>query len=261
VSEQIRKLDEMLGRRLFERSTRSVRLTAEGEQLLSYARAMVAQADAMLARFRAPDIAGEVRFGSPEDFASAYLPEILGVFAAAHPAVELHVTCQLTLPLLEDLGAGRQDLIVIKQDPTRPHAGARPLWRERLVWVAAPDLAAGFAAVSRGRDLPLVLSPAPCVYRARAMHAIEAAGATWRGAYTSPSFAGLAAAVRAGLGYAVMPRAMVPQGIAILDDWPPLAEAEIALLGQTRPTPAVAALAEYIESQVMRREAKAERTG
>jgi DNA-binding transcriptional LysR family regulator len=119
VSGQIRKLEEMFGRQLLDRDTRNVRLTAEGERLLVHARAMVAQADAMLARFRAPEIAGEVRFGSPEDFASAYLPDILGVFAVAHPAVELHVTCQLTLPLVEEFEAGGQDLIIVKQDPAQ----------------------------------------------------------------------------------------------------------------------------------------------
>jgi DNA-binding transcriptional LysR family regulator len=261
VSEQIRKLEEMIGRRLFERTTRSVRLTAEGEQFMVHARAMVAQADAMLARFRAPDIAGEVRFGSPEDFASAYLPDILGVFAAAHPAVELHVSCQLTLPLLEEFEAGEQDLIIIKQDPMRPHAGARPLWRERLVWVAAPGLAADFAAAGRGRSLPLVLSPAPCVYRSRATRTLAAAGVGWSGVFTSPSFAGQAAAVRAGLGYAVMPRAMVPAELVILEDWPGLAEAEIALLGQARLTPAAAALAEFVEERVVRRQVKPDRGG
>lgn len=261
VSEQIRKLEEMIGRRLFERTTRSVRLTAEGEQFLVHARAMVAQADAMLARFRAPEIAGEVRFGSPEDFASAYLPDILGVFAAAHPAVELHVSCQLTLPLLEEFEAGGQDLIIIKQDPARPHAGARPLWRERLVWVAAPGLAADFGAAGRGRSLPLVLSPAPCVYRSRATRTLETAGVGWSGVFTSPSFAGQAAAVRAGLGYAVMPRAMVPAELAILEDWPGLAEAEIALLGQARLSPAAAALAEFVEDRVVRRQVQPGRGG
>jgi DNA-binding transcriptional LysR family regulator len=261
VSEQIRKLEEMVGRRLFERTTRSVRLTGDGEQFLVHARAMVAQADAMLARFRAPEIAGEVRFGSPEDFASAYLPDILGVFAAAHPAVELHVTCQLTLPLLEEFEAGGQDLIIIKQDPARPHAGARPLWRERLVWVAAPVLAADLAAATRGRSLPLVLSPAPCVYRSRAMRTLGTAGVAWRGVFTSPSFAGQAAAVRAGLGYAVMPRAMVPPDLAILEDWPVPEEAEIALLGQARLSPAAAALAGFVEERVVRRQLKPERGG
>jgi DNA-binding transcriptional LysR family regulator len=71
VSEQIRKLEDMLGRTFLERTTRSVRLTVDGEHFLQHPRAMVAQADAMLAWFRAPDIAGKVRFGSPQDFASA----------------------------------------------------------------------------------------------------------------------------------------------------------------------------------------------
>lgn len=253
VSEQIRKLEEMFGRTLLERTTRRVRLTVEGEHFLPHARAMVAQADAMLARFREPDIAGEVRFGSPEDFASAYLPDILGVFAAAHPAVELHVTCQLTLPLVEEFEAGAQDLIIVKQDPAQPYATARPLWRERLVWVAAPGLVAGFAEAVRGRLLPLVLSPSPCVYRGRATRSLDRAGVAWTGVFTSPSFAGQAAAVRAGLGYAVMPRAMVPPELRVLEGWPDLAEVEIALLGQSRLSAAAAALAGFIEERVSRR--------
>ncbi len=87
VSGQIRRLEDTLGTALLTRDTRNVALTAAGERLLPHARAMVSAADAMLDRFRAPDIAGEVRFGSPEDFASAYLPDILGVFAKAHPQV------------------------------------------------------------------------------------------------------------------------------------------------------------------------------
>jgi DNA-binding transcriptional LysR family regulator len=253
VSEQIRKLEDMFGRVLLERTTRHVRLTAEGEKFLQHARAMVAQADAMLARFRAPDIEGEVRFGSPEDFASAYLPDILGVFAAAHPAVELHVTCQLTLPLVEDFEAGEQDLIIVKQDPERRYTSSRPLWRERLVWVAAASLTPIFSEATRGRPLPLVLSPSPCVYRSRATRTLEGAGVTWSGVFTSPSFAGQAAAVRAGLGYAVMPRAMVPPELSVLRDWPELAEVEIALLGQARLSPAAAALAGFIEERVARR--------
>jgi DNA-binding transcriptional LysR family regulator len=246
VSGQLAKLETALGVRLFVRDTRNVALTPEGERLLPDARAMVSQADAMLARFRAPDLAGLVRFGSPEDFASFYLPDILGVFAAAHPAVELHVTCQLTLPLIAEFEAGEHDLIVIKQDPARLHPGARTLWRERLVWATAPQF-----NIAR-RPVPLVLSPAPCVYRARALGALQAAGWDWIGVYTSPSFAGAIAAVRAGLGATVMPEAMVPPGLVVQDGWPALAEAEIALLAPQRPSPAVAALASFVMDKVRR---------
>lgn len=246
VSGQLAKLEASLGVRLVARDTRNVALTAAGERLLPDARALVAQADAMLARFRGPEIAGIVRFGSPEDFASAYLPDILGVFATAHPAVELHVTCQLTLPLIAEFDAGEQDLIVVKQDPGRPYPGARTLWRERLVWVAAQ----GFRA--EGRPVPLVLSPAPCVYRARATGALEAAGRRWLGVYTSPSFAGAIAAVRAGLGAMVMPEAMVPPGLVVQQGWPELAEAEIALLTPPRASAAVQALAAFVAERVRR---------
>lgn len=246
VSGQLARLEAALGVRLLARDTRNVSMTPDGEQLLPEARAMLAQADAMLARFRGPKIAGLVRFGSPEDFASAYLPDILAVFAAAHPEIELHVTCQLTLPLLAEFEAGEQDLVVVKQDPGRPLSGAQTLWRERLVWVSSH----GFKA--DGRPVPVVLSPAPCVYRARAIEALEAGGWGWNGIYTSPSFAGAVAAVRAGLGAMVMPDTMVPPGLQVHADWPALAEAEIALVTKPRASAAVTALAAFVIERVRR---------
>lgn len=246
VSGQLAKLESLVGARLVARDTRNVALTPEGERLLPEARAMLAQAEAMLTRFRGPTIGGVVRFGSPEDFASAYLPDILAAFAATHPAVELHVSCQLTLPLIAQFEAGEHDLIVVKQDPSQPQAGARMLWRERLVWVTAPGLR------DDNRPLPLVLSPAPCVYRARAIGALEAVGRQWLGVYTSPSFSGAVAAVRAGLGAMVMPEAMVPQGLVVRKGWPDLAEAEIALLIAPRASAAVQALAAFVTERVRR---------
>jgi DNA-binding transcriptional LysR family regulator len=255
VSGQIRRLEDTFGRVLLDRDTRNVRLTGDGERLLVHARKMIAAADAMLARFRSDELTGEVRFGSPEDFASAYLPDVLGVFAAAHDAVQLHVTCNLTLTLIEEFEAGHQDLIVVKQDPARRHPGARPLWRESLVWVAGPGVERDFAALAgRGRPLPLVMAPAPCVYRGRATAALDAAHVAWTNVFTSPSHAGCSAAVKAGLGYAVMPHAMVPADLAVAGEgWPALPEAEMALLGPPRMTPAVAALADFIEDRVVRR--------
>ncbi|MGL5009915.1 MAG: LysR family transcriptional regulator [Paracoccaceae bacterium] len=248
VSGQIARLEERLGRRLLERDTRNVRLSAEGERLLGPARAMLAQGEALLAQFAGEEIAGVVRFGSPEDFASAYLPDILGVFAAAHARVDLHVTCDLTLPLMAALAAGEEDIIIIKQDPAAPHPGARALWREALVWVGAREMAFDAGQVR------LVLSPAPCVYRGRAIAALDGAGVGWTGVFTSPSFTGCTAAVRAGLGVAVMPRAMVPAGLVVQGaDWPQLPEAEMAVLCAPRPSRAVAALAAFIVDQVPRR--------
>jgi len=247
VSMQIRRLEEALGCALFDRDKRNVEITAEGEASLGDARRILALADAMASRIRAPEVAGEVRFASPEDFATQYLPEILAAFAARHPQVRLHVTCDLTLRLVESLGRGEQDLIVVKQDPADPYPGGRPLWRESPVFVAR-DRTAPEAGPDR---VPLVLSPAPCVYRRRAVGALDAAGLPWDIAYTSPSFAGTVAAVRAGLGVTVLPRTMVPDGLLALDGgWPALPEVEIALLAAPRAAPATAALAAFIEERV-----------
>ena len=249
VSMQIAKLEEILGCRRFDRDKRNVAITAEGEALLGDARRVLALTEAMVARNRAAEVAGEVRFASPEDFATRYLPAILAALAAKHPQVRLHVTCDLTLKLVDALARGEQDLIVVKQDPAEPYPESRPLWRERPVFVARERMAAEAAA---GR-LPLVLSPAPCVYRRRAVVALDEAGLPWDIAYTSPSFAGTVAAVRAGLGTTVLPRAMVPEGLAVLEaaeGWPTLPEVEIALLATPRASPATAALGAFIGERV-----------
>jgi DNA-binding transcriptional LysR family regulator len=262
VSAQLKKLEDLMGATLVERDTRNVSLTADGERLLGYAAQIVAAADAMIQRFRTTEVEGEVRFGSPEDFASAYLPDILSTFAAAHARVLLRASCDLTLHLIDQFERGQHDIVIVKQDPNARYPGARALWREELVWVG-PDsggeserVHAAFTGGGRAsRPLPLVLSPAPCVYRSRASAALDAAGVPWRVVYESPSHAGCAAAVKAGLGYSVMPRGLSPEGLAVLPDeagWPKLPEAEICLLPAARLTPAAAALARYIEARLVR---------
>lgn len=260
VSTQIQKLEEMLGCTLFDRDRRNVRLTEEGEKLLGYASQILRLSEAMIHRFREPDVAGEVRFGSPEDFATFYLPEILASFSESFPRVLLHVNCDLTLRLIDGFEGDQYDLIIIKQDPDRLYPGSRPLWRERLVWVGGPACtpAMGFADACRGfghraHPVPLVLSPSPCVYRQRAVTALDAAQAPWTVAYSSPSLAGATAAVKAGLGFSVLPRNMVPKELVAFeggDGWPALGDAAICVLASERLDAAATALSEFIESHV-----------
>ena len=78
----------------------------------------------------------------------------------------------------------------------------------RLTWQKGIDLVLRVIPrlVAEGNGpIPLVLSPAPDVYRKRALSALDAAGRDWRIVYTSPSLAGLQAAVQAGLGVTVLP--------------------------------------------------------
>lgn len=256
VSMQIAKLEELLDCRVFNRDKRNVTLTHDGEKLLGYARQIVNLSDTLINRFRKPDIEGEIRFGSPEDFATFFLPSILGHFSQTHPQIALNVQCELTLDLIRGYEAGDYDLIIIKQEPGSIYKGAQPLWRERLVWVGEKPMLDGTDFVSltaRNAPIPLVLSPSPCVYRARAAQALDKAGAEWKVAYTSPSVAGIVAAVKAGLGFAALPRHMVPSDLTPLEHekgWPELQDAEICLLARSETNPAISALTDFIKQKL-----------
>jgi len=251
VSQQIQKLEELTGHVLVVRSRRQLHLTTAGEVLLGHARQVLDALDDAMASLRLPMVGGEVRFGSPEDFATFFLPDILARFMAAHPTVRLRTHCALTLDLIEGMAAGQFDLVAIKQQPGRLHPGAVPLWRERLVWVGAAERP--HSPFDGDGGIKLVLSPEPCVYRHRALAALGGAGIAWTVVYTSPSLAGAAAAVRAGLGVTVLPRNMIPPGLAALDeglDLPRLDDTVICLLRAELGSPAVDAFAGYVKEHL-----------
>lgn len=256
MSLQIRRLETQLARRLLSRDPRHVVLTQAGEAFLPQARRLLRLNDEILSDLTGAEVAGEVRLGAPEDFATVHLPEILGAFARANPKATLEVTCDLTLNLLERLRDGALDLALVKREPLGPDIGVR-VWREPLVWVGADvSLADGPG------PLPLIVAPSPCVYRKRAITALERAGRAWRCAYTSPSLAGQQAALRAGLGVTVLPREMAPPDLARLGPahgLPELADTEIALMRATTTTPPVAErLAEFILTSLDRQHSLAE---
>ena len=255
VSLQVRRLEERLATRLFLRDPRRVALTHEGELLLPQVRSLLRLNDDIVAGVTAEDVEGEVRLGAPEDFATVHLPEILGEFARSHRKVSLSVSCDLTLNLLERLRAGELDLALIKREPMGPDLGVR-VWREPLVWAAAD------ADLAHADPLPLCLAPMPCIYRKRAVSALQGADRAFRVAYASPSLAGLHAALRAGLGVSVLPREMAPPDVKVLgpeSGLPMLPDTEIALMKASTGTPRAAdALAEHILDSLDRRSRMAE---
>lgn len=240
VSLQIKKLEEMIGCTLFERTSRSVTLTEAGEIFLGYASRMVELQWEVFSRLREPDIEGEIRLGTPEDFATHYLPNVLSLFRKHHPRVQLNVSCDLTLNLIDGFQKGLFDLILVKRDPQRVKGGVK-VWREPLVWAAADHYRIP-------ATLSLVLAPQPCIYRARALAALDKAKRPWHISYTSPSLAGTLAAVQAGLGITVLPANMLPVGLHSLGSaqLPLLADAEIALLKRDGLPRAGVMLAEHI---------------
>ncbi|MDQ2805139.1 MAG: LysR family transcriptional regulator, partial [Pseudomonadota bacterium] len=116
VSMQVKRLEEALGQPVLRRGKgEAVELTPHGEYLLGRARQILALNDEVMATFRAPQIAGTVRVGTPDDYALGYLPPVLKRFAETHPAVQVYVTCAPSEELLPRLRSGELDLTLVSE--------------------------------------------------------------------------------------------------------------------------------------------------
>src|ERR1051326_7268181 len=99
VSQQIRRLEDALGRELILRNGRQATPTEEGERLLSYARRILALAEEARDVVARPAGEGVVRLGLPEDFAAYRLADLLSEFARSRPGLRLDVRCGLSVRL------------------------------------------------------------------------------------------------------------------------------------------------------------------
>jgi len=238
VSQHIKRLEEIVGRRLLDRDTHRVALTAEGEVMLDHAR-RVLDANESLGRYvSATPLRGRLRIGASEDFVLSALPDILAHFVRRYPEVNLELTAGLSEQLYDTFDSGMLDLIFVKR-----RIGDRrgdTAWAEPICWVGRPDYRA-----PADSPLPLLLYPPPSVTRARALDTLERAGRPWRVAFTSASLSGLSAAARAGIG--VMPHSarLIPPGLAVIAPsagLPTLPDVEFVVLGPGGRHPAAQAL-------------------
>jgi DNA-binding transcriptional LysR family regulator len=242
VSQQIKRLEDQLGRPLLQRNGKQATLTEEGERLLSYARRILAleqEARDVVAR---PTADGVVRLGIPEDFAAYHLAELLSDFVRARPTLRLDVSCGRSAVHKHALEVGELDIALYKRN-----AGDGPAiaaWPERLQWVTSR-----VHPVDLKRDpIPLAVMEQGCLYRNRLIHAIETAGRTWHIAYTSPNLPGIQAAVSAGLGVSMLPDvAILPEYKIITETgFPPITNTELALVVADHARPATRHLAEVL---------------
>ena len=176
VSQQIKRLELETERPLFRRTTRSVALTDDGEMLLGDARRLLQLEEAARLRLAAPRLSGTVRLGVVEEVAGGSLPSALGRFAALHRGVKLEVQIGVSAELIEQLNAGRLDVVFAK----RPlgTAKGRLVWREPLVWAAADTF-----DVIPGAALPLALYRERSVSREAALAALQDGELTWEIVY------------------------------------------------------------------------------
>lgn len=242
ISLQLRKLEEQTGQVLLIKKGRGLIPTEAGETLLRYARRLLDLNDETVMALRGSAVSGWVRLGLPQDLADTWLPGLLARFSRAYPNVRVEAQVDRNMILLENLATGQLDLALIWEESGKQNEHTL-LVDLPMVWVGPEE---GFIR-DPDQALPLVSYPAPCIFRQTAAKALDAAGISWRVAFSSPGLSGLWAAVSAGLGVTLRTPVGLPASLSILDaeqaGLPPLPAIGVSLQSATdRVSPAVTRL-------------------
>lgn len=196
VSMQLKRLEEMLGLALLDRSGRTIALTASGEQLLVYARRMVALNDEVIERLTDHAFEGEITLGVPHDIVYPTVPQVLKQFHADFPRVRVQLEASHTRTLKDQYAKGECDLILTTE--TGMDRGGETLVTKNLEWVGAPG-----GAAWRQRPLRLAFCRF-CTFRPRVVSALDAMQIPWHMAVDTESDRAVEAAVSADLAIHAM---------------------------------------------------------
>lgn len=222
VSVQIKRLEERLGARLFQRTRAGVVLTAAGDELLVYARRLLDLNAEAIDALRARKQEAVVRLGVMDDYGTIVIPPLLARFAKNHPDVRVEIETGLTATMPARLGEAYD--LVIAMHPEGQGAGEL-LRHEQAVWAAAASYPVG------ARDtLPVALYPPGCLFRQWAAEALDAAGRPWRLAFVSRTLAAVEAIAAQGLAITVVKAGTLPASLRVFSNGlPPLPAADIRL--------------------------------
>ena len=209
VSMQLKRLEEGLGRDFFSRASRRLQLTPEGEQLLGYARRMIALNDEALSRLTDRGYEGEVRLGVPHDIVYPQMPAVLKAMAQEFPRMRVNLTASFTKVLHESFAKGEFDLILTTEAGPKP--GGEVLATRELVWVGAPN-----GTAWQRRPVRLGFKDT-CFFRPVAQAALDAAGIAWEMGFEGECEQVIEATVAADLAISARLRGAVPLGVEVIE--------------------------------------------
>jgi DNA-binding transcriptional LysR family regulator len=248
ISMQMKRLEQAVGGKLFERKLGSLTLTPRGDALRPRALQLLKSSDELLEQLQSFDLSGRVKLGVCDDFAEGLLEHVLGRFRRVHTKIALELTVNLSVRLLDGLDRGEFDLVVAKRTQAGPGRQSRLLTQTKLIWISSDHLQTKISD-----PLPLVLFPEGSFPRDMMLASLARAGRSWFLAATCHSLAGLKASVAAGLGISAITHTAIGQGLRALDhaDLPALPDIETALFWPEVPlSQAAHRLRKAIESSV-----------
>lgn len=228
VSMQLKRLEEGLGVSLLDRSARTIALTPTGEQLLSYARRMLALNDEIYGKLTAHDYEGEITVGIPHDIVYPAIPPVLQRFAKAFPRVKVNLLSSFTIELKEQFHKGEVDIILTTEDAV--DVGGETLSARQMVWIGAPG-----GECYKQRPLRLAFEHR-CMFRRMAQARLDRAGIAWEMAVESASTRTIEATVSADLANHAMLEGTIPAHCAALPHGHGLPELGQSLINMYRAT-------------------------
>ncbi|MEU6387732.1 LysR family transcriptional regulator [Streptomyces sp. NPDC046939] len=260
LSHQIAKLEKELGARLFERTSRSVRLSAAGEAFLPAARQALEAAERARAEVAAAtgEIRGRLTIGAIASVTAVDVPGLMRAYHAMYPQVTLRLMDGASETLVQGVREGTLDLALLGVPPSfrtdDPGIEGRTLVVDPHVAVAAPGhplARAGAGApvpLSRLVDEAFVDFPAGLAARAQTDEAFAAAGLRREVAFEAKGLDFLADLVRCGLGVALLPSRLVPRlpGLAVIPVRDGPVREERLIWSHTRRSPAAAAFLDSV---------------
>ncbi|GII04668.1 LysR family transcriptional regulator [Planobispora takensis] len=257
LSHQIARLERELGARLFERTSRRVRLTPAGEAFLPAARQALDAAERARAEVAAAsgELRGRLAIGAIPTVTAVDLPSALKGFHVRHPQVRITLRVGASDELAEQVRQGTLDIAFLGLPPSVRPKGVqgRALARGELVVVVAPGHP---LADATGVDLHrlsqevFVDFPAGTAARIQSDEAFAAAGVGREVAFEITNADLMARLVRLGLGIAMMPAAFVPElrDVRVVELSDPPTRVEHLVWSRLRPSPAAAAFMEALDA-------------
>lgn len=229
VSMQLKRLEDMIGIELLDRSNRKIALTPSGEQLLGYARRMIDMNDEAMSRLTSEVFEGQVVIGVPHDIVYPVIPRVLQRFNAEFPRMKVQLISAYTSKLKADFARGLADVILTTE--TSPDAEGEVLDERPMAWIGAPGGTAW-------RQRPLRYASARnCIFRADVIRALEKAGIDWESAVETEQDRTVEATISADLGVCAMIEGTEPPQLARIEhqgELPALGFQKICMYAQTR---------------------------
>ncbi|MCV7103329.1 LysR family transcriptional regulator [Mycobacterium palustre] len=226
VSQHLRKVEGVVGGAVVERSGRGVVFTEVGQKVLRHARTILAAHDTALADLGATEHA-LLTIGATEHGADVMLAGLTKALRERLPDRRLRFRLDRNVSLADSIERGLIDLAIMLDGAALDRVNASGL--VRLQWISGRT----FAASTR-EPVPLVIFSEPCTLREPAFSILEDRQIAYEVVAECADLSGLYAAVRSGLGVALLPMiGKLPDGLCPAEGLPPANRASVLVRGRT----------------------------